>query len=108
MGDVYVAEDTELGRKVALKVLPSEMAASEDRRARFKREARAIAALNHPNIVTVYSVEEADGVHFMTMELVRGKTLSELQPRNGFALSKFLEISIPLPRHIKKASPIGT
>ena len=107
MGDVYVAEDTELGRKVALKVLPSEMAASEDRRARFKREARAIAALNHPNIVTVYSVEEADGVHFMTMELVRGKTLSELQPRNGFALSKFLEISIPLADAVAAAHQEG-
>ncbi len=107
MGDVYVAEDTELGRKVALKVLPAEMAASEERRARFKREARAIAALNHPNIVTVHSVEEADGVHFMTMELVRGKTLSELQPKNGFALSKFLEISIPLADAVAAAHQEG-
>ena len=107
MGDVYVAEDTELGRKVALKVLPSEMAESEERRARFKREARAIAALNHPNIVTVYSVEEADGVHFMTMELVRGKMLSELQPKNGFALSKFLEITIPLADAVAAAHQEG-
>ena len=95
MGDVYLAKDTELGRKVALKVLPSGMAESEERRARFKREARVIAALNHPNIVTVYSVEEANGVHFMTMELVRGKMLSELQPKNGFPLPQFLEIVIP-------------
>ena len=107
MGDVYVAEDTELGRKVALKVLPSEVAESEERRARFKREARAIAALNHPNIVTVYSVEEADGVHFMTMELVRGKMLTELQPQNGFALSKFLEITIPLADAVAAAHQEG-
>ncbi len=107
MADVYVAEDTELGRKVALKVLPPEMAEKEERRARFKREARAIAALNHPNIVTVYSVEEADGVHFMTMELVRGKTLSELQPKNGFALGKFLEIAIPLADAVAAAHQEG-
>ena len=75
MGDVYVAEDAELSRKVALKVLPAEMAESEERRARFRREAKAIAALNHPNIVHVYSVEEVEGVHFITMELVSGKTL---------------------------------
>ena len=61
MGDVYLAEDTKLDRKVALKVLPPELAESEERRARFTREAKAIAALNHPNIVTVYSVEEAEG-----------------------------------------------
>lgn len=73
MGDVYLAEDTTLDRKVALKVLPPELAQSEDRRARFKREAKAIAALNHPNIVHVYSVEEAGGVHFITMELVKGR-----------------------------------
>lgn len=107
MGDVYVAEDTELGRQVALKVLPSEMAESEERRARFKREARAIAALNHPNIVTVHSVEEADGVHFMTMELVRGKRLAELQPKHGFALSKFLEIAIPLADAVAAAHQEG-
>ena len=95
-GEVYLAEDTKLDRKVALKVLPPELAESEERRARFTREAKAIAALNHPNIVTVYSVEEDDGVHFITMELVRGKTLSELLPRNGFSLNKFFDIAIPL------------
>ena len=61
MGEVFVAADTKLSRKVALKVLPPEMASSE-RRSRFEREAKAIAALNHPNIVHVYSVEEAEGV----------------------------------------------
>ena len=96
MGEVYLAEDTKLDRKVALKVLPPELAESEDRRARFTQEAKAIAALNHPNIVHVYSVEEADGVHFITMELVRGKTLTELLPKNGFPVSRFFEIAIPL------------
>ena len=96
MGDVYLAEDTELDRKIALKVLPPDLAESEKRRARFKREAKAIAALNHPNIVQVYSVEEADGVHFITMELVQGRTLAELLPKKGFPLDKFFDIAIPL------------
>ena len=91
MGDVYVAEDTKLGRHVALKVLPPEMA-TEERRMRFEREAKAVAALNHPNIVHVYSVEEVEGTHFITMELVRGKTLSELISRKGLSLNKFFEI----------------
>ena len=76
MGEVYLAEDTKLDRKVALKVLPPELAENEERRARFTREAKALAALNHPNIVTVHSVELADEVHFITMELVKGKTLT--------------------------------
>ncbi len=80
MGDVYLAEDTKLDRKVALKVLPPEMAESEQRRARFKREAKALAALDHPNIVQVFSVEEAEGTPFITMQLVQGKTLTELLP----------------------------
>ena len=81
MGAIYLAEDTKLGRKVALKVLPPELAESEERRARFKREAKALAALDHPNIVQVFSVEEAEGVHFITMQLVKGKTLAELIPK---------------------------
>ena len=107
MGDVYVAEDTELSRKVALKVLPAEMAESEERRARFKREAKAIASLKHPNIVHVYSVEEADGVHFITMELVSGKTLSELIPKHGMPLGKFFEVAVPLADAVSAAHDNG-
>ena len=87
MGEVFVAEDPKLKRNVALKILPPEMAKDPDRRARFKREAQAVAALNHPNIVHIYSVEEANGYHFLTMELVEGQTLSELLPRDGFKLT---------------------
>ena len=103
----YLAEDTELDRKIAFKVLPPELAESEERRARFKREAKAVAALNHPNIVHVYSVEQADGIHFITMELVRGKTLSELMPKNGFALAKFFDIAIPLSDAVAAAHHEG-
>ena len=77
MGAVFLAEDTKLGRKVALKVVPAAMASDEGRLARFQREAKAVAALNHPNIVTLYSVEEEDGVHFITMELLDGPTLRQ-------------------------------
>jgi len=107
MGDVYLAEDTKLDRKVALKVLPPEMAESEERRARFKREAKAIAALDHPNIVQVFSVEEAEGIHFITMQLVYGKTLTELLPKNGFPLNKFFEIAIPLADAVAAAHQEG-
>ena len=72
MGEVYRATDAKLGRDVALKVLPADVASTPGRLARFEREAKAVAALNHPNIVVVYSVEEDDGVHFLTMELVEG------------------------------------
>ena len=96
MGDVYLAEDTKLDRKVALKVLPPELAESDERRARFKREAKAIAALNHPNIVTIYSVEEAEGVHFLTMELVQGQTLDRLIPEGGLEVERLLDIALPL------------
>ena len=107
MGDVYLAEDTKLDRRVALKVLPAELAENEERRARFEREAKALAALNHPRIVTVYSVEEADGVHFITMELVKGKRLSELLPTKGFALKKFFEIAVPLTDAVTAAHENG-
>ena len=72
MGEVYLAEDTKLGRQVALKVLPPEMARDPQRQERFRREAKAVAALKHPNIVTIHSVEEAEGLLFLTLELVEG------------------------------------
>ncbi len=80
MGEVYRATDTRLGREVAIKVLPPELAADPERRARFEQEAAVVAALNHPNIVTLHSVEEDAGVHFITMELVEGRTLSDVHP----------------------------
>jgi Tol biopolymer transport system component/predicted Ser/Thr protein kinase len=107
MGEVFVAEDMTLGRQVALKVLPEELAASEERRRRFEQEARVVAALNHPNIVTVHSVEEAEGVHFITMELVRGKRLSELLPKGGMAPSRFLEWAVPITEAVSAAHERG-
>jgi serine/threonine protein kinase len=107
MGEVYVAQDTKLQRRVALKVLPKETAADPERRSRFEREARAVAALSHPNIVTVHSVEEADGVHFITMELVEGRTLSKMLPRNGFPLGELLNIAIPLADAVSSAHRSG-
>ncbi len=88
MGEVYRATDTKLGRDVALKVLPAGMARDPERLARFQREARAVAALNHLHIVTIYSVEETGGVHFLTMELVDGETLDRLIPEGGLSLDR--------------------
>jgi serine/threonine-protein kinase len=96
MGEVYRARDARLGRDVALKVLPPEVINEPGRLERFDREARTIAALNHPHIVTIYSTEEADGTRFLTMELVDGCTLSDLIVPSGIAVPRFLEIAIPL------------
>ncbi len=96
MGDVYLAEDTKLGRQVALKVLAGELASDQGRRERFEREARAAAALNHPNIVTIHSVEEVEGVSFLTLELIDGQTLADIIPANGLPLDRVLDLTIPL------------
>src|SRR6185295_2419623 len=77
MGDVYRALDVRLGRDVAVKVLPRELAANAERRGRFEREARAASALNHPNIVAVYDTGWHEGVPFMVTELLEGQTLTE-------------------------------
>ncbi len=107
MGEVWVAEDTKLGRKVALKTLPTRLATDPDRRARFEREARAIAALNHPNIVTIHSVEEAGGIAFLTMELVEGKTFSGVIPPKGLPLARFFDLAIPLASALAAAHQKG-
>jgi len=96
MGAVFLAEDTRLDRKVALKVLPADMAGNAERLERFEREAKAIAALNHPNIVTIHSVEESDGIRFLTMERVEGAPLDDKITPSGMGLTPFLEIARPL------------
>ena len=83
MGEVYRARDPRLKREVALKVLPEVAAVDVDRRERFTREALAVAALNHPHIVTIHSVEDAGTAVFMTMELVEGRLLAEALPAPG-------------------------
>ncbi len=107
MGEVYRATDTKLGRDVALKVLPSDMAADPDRLARFQREARAVAALNHPNVVTVYSVEEADDVHFITMELIEGHALDRLISTDGLPVDRIIEIANALADALAAAHEKG-
>jgi len=107
MGQVYLAEDTRLGRKVALKLLPDEIAHHSDRRNRFLREARAVAALNHPHIVSVHSVEETDERVVLVLEYVRGKTLAEIIPRNGMLTARILEIGIPLADAVAAAHRQG-
>jgi len=107
MGEVYVANDLKLHREVALKLLPEALADDPDRLERFAREAKTVAALNHPNIVTIYSVEEVDGIPFITMELIRGETLDELIPESGLSVKKFLEIAVPLADAIAAAHAKG-
>ena len=91
MGEVYRALDTTLDREIALKILPPEVATDPDRLDRFEREAKALAALNHPNIVTIHTVEAVDEIHFLTMELVEGLPLSQLIPRGGMSLERFFD-----------------
>ena len=107
MGVVYRAEDTELGREVALKLLPAEMADNPKRLERFRREAKAVAAINHPNIVTIHSIESAETTHFLTMELVEGESLDHLIPPGGMPLAKVFEIAVPLADALSSAHESG-
>jgi serine/threonine protein kinase/Tol biopolymer transport system component len=106
MGTVYLAEDTRLQRRVALKILARELA-DPDRRERFEREARAAAALNHPNIVTIHSVEEAGGTPFLTLELIEGETLADAIPAGGLPLDRVLDVAIPLADAVGAAHQRG-
>ena len=107
MGEVYVADDLKLGRRVALKILSTELTGDPNRRERFEREARAAAALNHPNIVTIHSVEEVDGIPFLTLELLDGKTLNEIIPAQGLPLDRLLTLAIPLTDAVGAAHQAG-
>jgi len=107
MGDVYRGRDSRLGRDVAIKVLPPEVANDAERRARFEREATVVAGLKHPNIVTLHSIEVEGDVHFLTMELVEGRTLAAAIPAGGFALEELLAIAVPLADALASAHAKG-
>src|SRR5262245_11109037 len=96
MGAVYRAHDTKLNRDVALKTLPDGFALDAVRLARFRREAQVVAALNHPHIVTIFSIGEQDDVPFMTMELIEGHTLDQGIPGGGLSLARFFDIAVAL------------
>jgi serine/threonine protein kinase len=96
MGEVYRARDVRLGRDIALKMLPETFARDAQHLARFEREARTVAGLNHPNIVTLHSVEDVDGIRFLTMELVDGESLADLITPGGLPLDRALDLAIAI------------
>jgi len=107
MGVVWKAEDTKLHRDVALKLLPDKLAADPERRARFEREAQAIAALNHPGVVTIHSVEQAEDLFFISMEYVEGKPLSALISKDGMASNEMFSVAIQVAEAIAVAHERG-
>ncbi len=107
MGEVYLAQDTELDRKVALKILPPEVALNRDRMDRFVREAKSAAALNHPNIAHVYEIRESDGTKFIAMEFIDGVTLREKIHHERTELSKLLRYLQHTAEGLAKAHAVG-
>ena len=107
MGEVYRARDQRLGRDVALKVLPDAVAGDADRLARFEREARTVASLSHPNIVTLFSIEDRDGTRFLTMELVDGQSLDRHLEPGGLPVPRVLELGLALAEALVAAHDKG-
>ena len=107
MGVVYKARDTHLDRFVAIKVLPSEKVADPERKQRFFQEAKAASSLNHPNIITIYEIGRADGVDFISMEYVGGKTLDLMIPRRGMRLNEVLKCGIQIAAALARAHSAG-
>ena len=107
MGEVYLAEDTRLHRKVALKILPADLASNQDRMRRFEQEAQAAAALNHPNIAHIYEIGESDGVNFIAMEFIDGVTLREKIHQERIELRKLLRYLQHAAEGLAKAHAAG-
>jgi serine/threonine-protein kinase len=108
MGEVYRARDTTLGREVAIKVLPALLTTDADRLGRLEREARVLAALNHPNIATIHGVERVDGVHALVLEVVEGETLEErLRGSSGLPLPEALGLAMQIAEALEAAHENG-
>jgi serine/threonine protein kinase len=104
MGEVYRAKDTNLNRQVAIKVPPDIFSGDPERMARFEREAKLLASLNHPNIATIYGLEEAEGKRFLAMELVEGETLAQQIERGPLPIDEGLEVCRQIAEGLEAAS----
>ena len=107
MGEVYQATDTKLGRSVAIKVLPEEFAKDADRVARFQREAKLLASLNHPNIAAIHGLEEDNGIHFLVLELVEGQTLAERIISSSIEVEEALKLGLQIAEALEAAHEKG-
>ncbi len=107
MGEVYLAQDQKLGRRVALKLLPTRFTHDPERLHRFRQEARAASALNHPNIVTIFDIGQEQGRHFMATEFVEGETLRAALKRERFAPAQSLDIAIQIASALDAAHDVG-
>src|SRR3954464_8717646 len=107
MGEVYRARDPRLDREVAIKVLPAERLADEDRRRRFVHEAKAASALNHPHIITIYEVESIGDIDFIVMEFVCGSSVDQVIPSRGLPVSQLLRIAVPVAEALAAAHARG-
>src|SRR5882757_457883 len=107
MGEVYQASDSKLGRDVAIKVLPTAFVNNPDRLSRFQREARILAALNHPNIATIYGLEQDGGIQFLVMELIVGQTLAARLSEGPLAVKEVLNIGIQVADALDAAHSQG-
>src|SRR5207244_13472119 len=110
MGEVYLAQDTKLDRKVALKILPADVAAQPDRMKRFVQEAKAASALNHPNIITIHEIDEwgssptvREGVHFIATEFIDGETLRKRMENAPMKLAEVLDVAGQIARTLSAA-----
>src|SRR5256714_7060917 len=107
MGEVYLAQDTRLDRKVALKILPAEVAAHPDRMKRFVQEAKAASALNHPNILTIYEIDETESGHFIATEFIDGETLRERMQNARMKFGEMLDIATQIAGALAAAHAAG-
>ncbi len=107
MGEVYRAEDTNLSREVAIKVLPEQFTQDPQRLARFEREAKLLASLNHPNIAAIHSFEHSDDIHFLVLELVPGDTLAEKVAKGPLPVEEALEVCRQIAEGVEAAHEKG-
>src|SRR5438874_402834 len=107
MGEVYLAQDTKLDRKVALKILPADVAAHPDRMKRFVQEAKAASALNHPNILTIYEIDETESGHFIATEFIDGETLRQRAQGTPMKVAEVLEVATQIAGALSAAHTLG-